>query len=452
MSVQTIGNYQILQTLGTGSYSRVRYVVDRSTNTPWAMKVMDRRDIQKYNMGDNVVNEITAMKMMRHENVVQLKEIVQTGKSVLMVMELLTGGELFDRVVASSRLSEGTARGYFQQMVFGLTYCHKNGVAHRDLKPENLLLDKRDVLKISDFGLCSIFPKEQVENGHCRVNGIWGTPNYMAPEVLTGDTVSFDPFRADVWSLGVILYVMVCGTLPFNHDTKEGIYQRILSCDVRIPSQVSKYLTELLRKIFVVDPLRRISIDDIYEDPWFGVNLDKSKMAAAMNPGIMSPVFSPPPLNVNSPNVNLSLNPMSSPKMSGGSAPLLNAFDIVTPYIVGALSPVVSANPSSSVVRVSTKFVANVSVEELYVRAKRALQSLRCEYRVTRENTLKGTYPSSPPVAFIMTIFSTVSPRLSLMESRRLGGDAGEYFHFYYLFCTEIRDLIPHLPHDPTHR
>eukprot|EP00760_Papus_ankaliazontas_P018371 PhM_4_TR17469/c2_g1_i1/m.85708 len=469
-----VGPYSVRQIIGAGSYSEVKFVVDTRNGQPRAMKCMDRRAIRRDAMESSVESEVNAMKMLCHENVVQMKEVIQTGKSVLLVMELFTGGELFDRVVASTKLAEPVARGYLQQLVLGLLHCHTRGIAHRDLKPENLLLDKRDVLKISDFGLCTI--TSATATAECRVQGVWGTPNYMAPEVTYGDGVWYNPFVADIWSVGVILYVMVVGHLPFNSDSTRGIYARIRTCDLRESSMVhlSRFLVDLIKRMLEVDPDKRITLHEICQNPWFAVQLDGTKVdqaiSAAPSASISQPSLGLVPSTstsgsgpvINHAQAAAAATAAGSPKSSLETK--LNAFDIITPYIIGALAPVVSANPSSSVIRVSTRFIADATMDELLSRTKRALSVLHVEYKMMGSHVIKGFLRKGAShsnnnnnnnnnggmIAILMTLFSTVSPKLSLMEVRRVRGDASDYFHLYYLFAVQIRDIIPHLPHDPT--
>jgi serine/threonine protein kinase len=174
-----IGKYQLGDTLGRGTFSKVKYAVDTETKLPYAIKIVDRKMIRKERMEEQLKREIAIMKILKHKHVVGLREVLQSSKHIYIVLELITGGELFDRIVSLKKFDEPTARKFFQQLINGVEYCHAHGIAHRDLKPENLLLDVDDNLKISDFGLSALSTntgdgRQQLLMTTC------GTPNYVA--------------------------------------------------------------------------------------------------------------------------------------------------------------------------------------------------------------------------------------------------------------------------------
>ena len=152
-----VGKYEIGISLGEGTFGKVKKAVNVQTGEVVAIKILDKEKIQKQNMGAQVKKEISIMKLVRHHFVVKLKEVLASKTKIFIVLELVTGGELFDKIVEAQRFDTETARFYFQQLVVGTIFCHNNGVCHRDLKPENLLLDGNQNLKISDFGLSSMY-------------------------------------------------------------------------------------------------------------------------------------------------------------------------------------------------------------------------------------------------------------------------------------------------------
>lgn len=202
---------------------------------------------------------------MRHPNVVNLREVLASKTHVYMVLELVTGGELFDRIATSGRMEESVARVYFQQLVDGVSYCHERGVCHRDLKPENLLLDASGRLKISDFGL-SCLP-EQNGRSMAALRTTCGTPNYVAPEVLRGQ--GYDGRAADVWSLGCILYVLTAGGMPFDEPALPALFAAITAARFRCPPHFSAPLVDLITSILTADPKKRAKMGDIVAHPWF---------------------------------------------------------------------------------------------------------------------------------------------------------------------------------------
>ncbi|EFC47690.1 serine/threonine protein kinase [Naegleria gruberi] len=258
-----VGKYELFEKLGEGNFSKVKRAIDTETQIQYAIKIVDISSVAKEGMEKQVRNEISVLKQIKHPNVVQLKEVLKSANNIYIVMELITGGELFDKIVAARKFTEDVARRYFQQLIDGIAYCHANRIAHRDLKPENLLLDSHDNLKITDFGLSGMM-KQGV-----MLETICGTPHYVAPEVLTGN---YDGFKADIWSCGIILFVMLSGCHPFDGETVNDLFKRIENLEFKYPSHFSKEVRALLDKIIVVDPNNRATIADIRYDPWFKIN------------------------------------------------------------------------------------------------------------------------------------------------------------------------------------
>ncbi|KAI7739608.1 hypothetical protein M8C21_022633, partial [Ambrosia artemisiifolia] len=172
-------------------------------------------------MNDEIKQEISTMKLIRHPNVIRMFEVMASKTKIYMVLEFVTGGELFDKIAAEGRLKEDEARKYFQQLINAVDYCHSRGVFHRDLKPENLLLDASGCLKVSDFGL-SALPQQVREDG--LLHTTCGTPNYVAPEVINNK--GYDGAKADLWSCGVILFVLIAGYLPFEESNHMALCKK----------------------------------------------------------------------------------------------------------------------------------------------------------------------------------------------------------------------------------
>lgn len=254
--------------------------LNTETNEKVAIKILEKEKIQKQNMGNQIKKEISVMKMVRHKNVVNLIEVLASRTKIFIVLELITGGELFDKIVNAGRLSEDEARFYFLQLVEGVKYCHEQGVCHRDLKPENLLLDDKLNLKISDFGLSALYSKD--DNGTEGASGgssggsgegssellhtTCGTPNYVAPEVLLDK--GYDGRISDIWSMGVILFVLLAGYLPFDEPNMSDLFHKIQKADYKFPNWFSSGAKSLIRKILNPDPYSRIKIDEILKDTW----------------------------------------------------------------------------------------------------------------------------------------------------------------------------------------
>ncbi|KAG5251085.1 CBL-interacting serine/threonine-protein kinase [Salix suchowensis] len=220
VAIRKVGKYEVGRTIGEGTFAKVKFAQNTETGESVAMKILDRSTIIKHKMVDQIKREISIMKLVRHPYVVRLHEVLASRTKIYIILEFITGGELFDKIVHHGRLSEAEARRYFQQLIDGVDYCHSKGVYHRDLKPENLLLDSQGNLKISDFGLSAL-----PEQGVSLLRTTCGTPNYVAPEVLSHK--GYDGAIADVWSCGVILYVLIAGYLPFDELDLTTLYSKI---------------------------------------------------------------------------------------------------------------------------------------------------------------------------------------------------------------------------------
>jgi 5'-AMP-activated protein kinase catalytic alpha subunit len=199
------------KTLGVGSFGKVKLAEHLPTGIKVAVKVLNRRKIRAMDMDEKVLREINILQLFMHPHIVRLYEVVHSPSDIFVVTEYVKAGELFDYIVEKGRLDESEARLYFQQIVGGVEYCHRNMVVHRDLKPENLLLDERHHVKIADFGLSNV-----MTDGHFLKTSC-GSPNYAAPEVIGGRLYSGP--EVDVWSCGVILYALLCGSLPFDDES-----------------------------------------------------------------------------------------------------------------------------------------------------------------------------------------------------------------------------------------
>ncbi|KAG0026728.1 Protein kinase [Podila clonocystis] len=259
-----IGPYMLLETLGVGSFGKVKRAVHSLTGHTVAIKIINKNKVVNQDMFARVKREIQYLKLLRHPHIIKLYEVISTPTSIYMVIEY-AGGELFNYIVDNTRLSEDEARRFFQQIVCAIEYCHRHKIVHRDLKPENLLLDPSMNVKIADFGLSNIMTDGDFLKTSC------GSPNYAAPEVISGKLYAGP--EVDVWSCGVILYVMLCGRLPFDDDYIPLLFKKINGGIYSLPSFLSPETKYLLTSMLVVDPLKRITIAEIRQNAWFNVGL-----------------------------------------------------------------------------------------------------------------------------------------------------------------------------------
>ena len=218
--------------------------------------------------------EIQILENFHHPNIIKLYEVIDSATNLLLVMEFLPGGELYNVIERNGKLSEDKARHYFQQILAGLEYVHTKGYAHRDLKPENILLDKDGNVKVADFGLSNLFPAGEFLRTSC------GSPNYAAPEVISGSR--YVGSEIDVWSLGVILFCLVAGHLPFDESSIPALFAKIKSAAYELPYYFSPTLCDLICRILQVDPVARITCSQIRKHPWCCVGIPYNILCSRM--------------------------------------------------------------------------------------------------------------------------------------------------------------------------
>ena len=262
------GQFILGEEIGKGTFGVVRVATHIITGEKVAVKILYKNRIKEENDKKRLEKEIKILKILRHNNIVQLYNVFQTEHNIFLVMEYIQGKELFEIIVKKRRLTEIESLFYFQQLISGIEYISKLGIAHRDLKPENLLISPKKLLKIADFGLSNYSKNNEYLSTPC------GSPSYAAPEMLSGQ--KYSGVKADLWSSGVILYTMICGRLPFEDKNNKKLYEKIKSGKFNIPSYVSDGARDFLEKILTVDPNKRINIPDIKKHPWFNM-LEKNK-------------------------------------------------------------------------------------------------------------------------------------------------------------------------------
>ncbi|GAB4827682.1 CBL-interacting protein kinase 18 [Ancistrocladus abbreviatus] len=255
--------YELGRLLGQGNFAKVYHAKDIKSGLSVAIKIIDKEKVLKPGLDEQIKREISVMRLVRHPNIVRLYEVMASKDKIYIVLEHAKGGELFNKV-ARGRLKEDIARWIFQQLISAVDYCHSRGVYHRDLKLENLLLDEDGNLKVSDFGLSALAESKRQDN---LLHTICGTPSYVAPEVVSRR--GYDGAKADIWSCGVILYVMLAGHLPFRDSNLMELYRKIRKADYKCPNWFPPEARKLLSKILDPNPNTRISISKIMENSWF---------------------------------------------------------------------------------------------------------------------------------------------------------------------------------------
>jgi len=256
--------YKIGKELGKGGFSTVYQCTSNENGQDFAVKVIDKEALKE----DIALlqREVKIMKRVNHNNILKLHEIYEDETTVFIVMELVKGSELFDRIVDKGYYNERYSRNIIKQILSAVAYLHEQGIAHRDLKPENLLCSgegENEVVKIADFGLSKIFNEEDKLVTSC------GTPGYVAPEVLLCE--SYDK-GVDMWGIGIITYVLLAGYPPFYADDDTAMFERIMNCDYDFDDEcwddVSELAKDFIQKLLIKDPEQRLTAEEAMQHPW----------------------------------------------------------------------------------------------------------------------------------------------------------------------------------------
>lgn len=270
-----IGKYKLLKTIGKGNFAKVKLAKHVPTNKEVAIKIIDKTQLNPSSL-QKLYREVRIMKMLDHPNIVKLFQVIETEKTLYLVMEYASGGEVFDYLVAHGKMKEKEARAKFRQIVSAVQYCHQKRIIHRDLKAENLLLDSEMNIKIADFGFSNEFTPGSKLDTFC------GSPPYAAPELFQGR--KYDGPEVDVWSLGVILYTLVSGSLPFDGATLKELRERVLRGKYRIPFYMSTDCEVLLKKFLVLNPSKRASLETIMKDKWMNMGYEDDELKPYVEP------------------------------------------------------------------------------------------------------------------------------------------------------------------------
>lgn len=419
-----VGRYELGRTLGEGNFAKVKFATNVETKEHFAIKALSRSRIEEEQMVTQIKREISVMKLVRHPNVVNLIEVLASKTTIFIVLELVTGGELFDMILATGKLPEDDARVYFHQLIDGVSYCHERGVCHRDLKPENLLLDDRGRLKISDFGLSAL-----PEHGGQTMDNLQttcGTPNYVAPEVLRG--CGYDGRSADVWSCGCILYVLCAGKMPFDEPQLPNLFLAIAGAKYKVPKHFSSSLQHLIGRILVSDPRKRANMEEIRTHTWF-------------TPGYVAAVKPHDGLDPSQVHLNDAREDWVEIEVTQGESlpkpALITAFDLIS-SADGLDLNALFEQKRGDVVKRQTRFVSMASPDEIFNGIRVAAETLGFRvpglsrnFKIRLEGgTRKG------PLVLVAQVFEMCAG-LYMVEMRKVRGDAMDFYNLY-------RQLLEH--------
>ncbi|XWS12504.1 hypothetical protein CRYUN_Cryun37aG0094900 [Craigia yunnanensis] len=418
-----LGRYEVGKLLGHGTFAKVYLARNVKSDDSVAIKVLDKEKILKGGLIAHIKREIAILRRVRHPNIVQLFEVMATKSKIYFVMEYVRGGELFNKV-AKGRLKEDVARKYFQQLISAVNFCHARGVYHRDLKPENLLLDENGNLKVSDFGLSAV--SDQI-----RQDGLFhtfcGTPAYVAPEVLARK--GYDAAKVDIWSCGVILFVLMAGYLPFHDHNVMAMYKKIYKGEFRCPRWFSPELIRLFTKLLDTNPETRLTIPEIMESRWFKKGFKHIKFYIEDDKFCS---LEEDDDDVGSCSDQSSYSESEAEfetrrKITSLQRPAsLNAFDLIS------FSPGFNLSGLFEEGEERSRFVSRAPVSKIILKLEEIAKVVsftvrKKDCRVSLEGSREGV---KGPLTISAEIFE-LTPSLVVVEVKKKGGDRGEYVEFF---------------------
>lgn len=419
-----VGKYELGRTIGEGTFAKVRFARDSETGDAVAIKILDKEKVLKNKMVEQIKREIATMKLIKHPNVVRLYEVMGSKTKIFLVIEFVKGGELFDKIVNHGRMREDEARKYFQQLINAVDYCHSRGVYHRDLKPENLLLDEYGNLKVSDFGLSALSLQVRDDG---LLHTTCGTPNYVAPEVLNDK--GYDGATADLWSCGVILFVLLAGYLPFEDDNVMNLYKKISFAEFSCPPWLSLEAAKLIIRILDPNPMTRISIPELLENAWF-------------KKGYKPPIFDENCItnfdDINAVFKDSEEHHVTEKREEQPAA--LNAFDLISMSKGLKLGSLFDAEQEF---KRETRFTSQCPANEIITKIEEAVKPLgfgvqKKNYKMRLENLKAGRKGNLN----IATEVFQVAPSLHMVEVRKAKGDTLEFHKFYKNLSTSLKDVV----------
>lgn len=419
-----VGRYELGRTIGEGAFAKVRLAKNTETEEHVAIKILGKEKVLKHKLVEQIKREIATMKLVKHPNVVRLHEVMGSKTKIFIVLEFVTGGELFDKIVNNGRMTEDEARRYFHQLINAVDFCHSRGVYHRDLKPENLLLDTYGNLKVSDFGLSAL---SQQVRGDGLLHTTCGTPNYVAPEVLNDG--GYDGATADLWSCGVILFILLAGYLPFDDSNLMRLYVKISNAEFSCPSWFSSGATRLIKRILDPNPLTRITISEILVDGWFRKGYKRPVFDETYDTNVddVASVFK-----------DLEDNHVTEKREEQPVA--MNAFELISMSKGLNLENFFDIEQE---IKRETRFTSRCPASEIISKIEEAAKPLgfdirKKNYKMNLENSTAGRKGNLN----VATEIFQMAPSVHMVQVRKAKGDTLEFQKFYNSLSTSLKDVV----------
>ncbi|XP_044497066.1 CBL-interacting serine/threonine-protein kinase 20-like [Mangifera indica] len=423
-----MNRYEVGRLLGQGTFAKVYYGRNIKTGESVAIKIIDKKKVMKVGLIDQINREISVMRLVRHPNIVELYEVMATKTRIYFAMEYVRGGELFNKV-AKGKLREDAARKYFQQLIGAVEFCHSRGVYHRDLKPENLLLDENGNLKISDFGLSALLESRRKDG---LLHTTCGTPAYVSPEVISKK--GYDGAKADIWSCGVVLYVLLSGYLPFYDSNLMEMYRKISRGEFKSPNCIPPEVRKLLTRILDPNPNTRITMAELMDNDWFKKTCKQFELS-------QSPQGQQRNKFIESSESESSSSTSSMATRSPVKPYLYNAFDIISLSQGFNLSGLFEKDVNSNL---ETRFTTRKPASAIVSKFEEIAMTEGCDFH-KKDGTVKLKHSREGrkgQLAIDAEIFQ-VTPSFHVVELKKAAGDTIEYKEF----CTQelkpsLKDIV----------
>ncbi|XP_013583816.1 PREDICTED: CBL-interacting serine/threonine-protein kinase 17-like isoform X2 [Brassica oleracea var. oleracea] len=371
-----VGKYELGRTLGEGNSANVKLARDTVSGQSFAVKIIDKSRISRLNVSLQIKREIRTLKVLKHPNIVRLHEVLASKTNIYMVLEYVTGGDLFDRIVCEGKISEREGRKMFQQLIDGLNYCHYKGVFHRDLKEDGLL------------------------------HTACGSPNYVAPEVLVNK--GYDGAASDIWSCGVILYAILTGCLPFDDTNLAAICRKIVKGDPPIPRWISPGAKTMIKRMLDPNPMTRITIAGIKANDWFKHDYSTSS-------------------NCHDEDDAISIQDVYEEEKTSDSPTVINAFQLIGMSLFLDLSGLFE---TENVSETQIRFTTNKPVVDVLDKIKTVLMEMG--FCVQKKHTMlkaiqeESTGKGQGGLSVTAEVFEII-PLLNVVELRKSHGDSCLY-------------------------
>ncbi|KMT04421.1 hypothetical protein BVRB_8g180970 [Beta vulgaris subsp. vulgaris] len=438
--------YELGRFLGQGTFAKVYYARHIVSGKSVAIKIVDKEKVLRVGMINQIKREISVMRLIKHPNIVQLYEVMASKTKIYFAIEYVKGGELFNKI-SKGRLNEEQSRKYFQQLIGAIDFCHSRGVYHRDLKPENLLLDENGNLKVSDFGLSALCESRRQDG---LLHTTCGTPAYVAPEVI--NKRGYDGAKADIWSCGVVLYVLLAGYLPFHDTNLMELYRKVNKGDFKCPNWFPTEVRKLLCEILDPSPYSRITVAKLMDDPWFLKGFKHVDQIKDHDNNLELPPITPKDVRAVFNDIDLEGSSTSSHKSESEEEGVdvvipikptcLNAFDIISLSpgfdLSGLFESHTSRNPAA-------RFTTSMPPSMIVSKFEEIAQTNK-KFKILKEDGIMKLQSNKEGRKGLLSIDAQifeVAPMLHVLEVKKSSGDTFEYNDFCnHDLKPALRDIV----------